>query len=81
MHFHLLKDETWYIAKGKIKFTWIDTKDGTQQSKILSVGDVVHNRRGQPHQIEAIEESIIFEVSTQHFDEDTYRVESGDKLQ
>jgi hypothetical protein len=33
---------------------------------------------GQPHQMLAIEEgSCIFEVSTQHFDSDSYRVMPG----
>ena len=25
MHFHLLKDEAWYISKGKFEFKYIDT--------------------------------------------------------
>ena len=36
---------------------------------------------GQPHQMLALEEgSCIFEVSTQHFDEDSYRIRIGDTL-
>lgn len=78
MHFHILKDETWYIAKGKVSLSWIDPKNGKQHWEILSVGDVVRNRRGQPHQVEALEDSVIFEVSTPHFDDDSYRVAPGD---
>jgi hypothetical protein len=31
-----------------------------------------------PHQLKAIDESEIFEVSTQHFDDDSYRIDKGD---
>jgi hypothetical protein len=33
---------------------------------------------GQPHQLEALTEGVIFEVSTQHFDSDSYRIWKGD---
>jgi quercetin dioxygenase-like cupin family protein len=78
MHFHLLKDETWYVAKGRLKLIFIDPANAKKMWQILQVGDVVRNLPGHPHQIEAIEDSTIFEVSTQHFDSDSYRVESGD---
>ena len=78
MHFHILKDETWYVAAGSLTLTWIDTDTGISHSEILSSGDVVRNKRGQPHQVEAIEDSVIFEVSTPHHDSDSYRVIAGD---
>jgi hypothetical protein len=31
-----------------------------------------------PHQLEAITDGEIFEISTQHFDSDSYRVQKGD---
>ena len=41
----------------------------------LEAGDVIEIERGLPHQLEALEDgSTIFEVSTEHFDEDSYRV-------
>ena len=46
----------------------------------LVVGDTVRQLPGQPHQLEAITEGTIFEVSTQHFDSDSYRVWKGDVL-
>lgn len=78
MHFHLMKDETWYVAKGKFMLHWIDTETAARHTELLSVGDVVRNRQGEPHQLEALEESTIFEVSTKHYDSDSYRVEPGD---
>ena len=78
MHFHLLKDETWYVAKGKFLLHWIDTTNANRVTEIIVEGDVIRNRIGEPHQLEALEDSTIFEVSTQHFDHDSYRVERGD---
>ena len=56
----------------------IDTENADVHEQKLKVGDVVRQRVGQPHQIEALTEGTIFEVSTQHFDEDSYRVWKGD---
>ena len=79
MHYHLLKDEAWYISKGEFKYTWIDTETATEEMAFLKEGDCVHLMPGQPHQMLALTEgATIFEVSTQHFDHDSYRVKPGD---
>ena len=78
MHYHLIKDETWYVDKGEFLYRWIDTDTAEVHEQKLKVGDVVRQRVGQPHQIIALTDGTIFEVSTQHFDEDSYRVFRGD---
>jgi mannose-6-phosphate isomerase-like protein (cupin superfamily) len=78
MHFHILKKETWFVNSGKFKFKWIDTSNADIMEEILEVGDVITNEIGEPHQIECLEEGDVFEVSTQHFDNDSYRVMKGD---
>ena len=78
MHYHLIKDETWYVDKGEFIYRWIDTETAELHEQKLKVGDVVRQRVGQPHQIMAITDGTIFEVSTQHFDDDSYRVFKGD---
>jgi quercetin dioxygenase-like cupin family protein len=78
MHYHLIKQETWYVNKGTFIYRWIDTNQGTELSTRLTVGDVVTQYPGQPHQLEALEDGEIFEVSTQHFDTDSYRIWKGD---
>jgi len=78
MHFHILKKETWFVNSGKFRFKWIDTSNADIQEEILETGDIVTNEIGEPHQIECLEEGEIFEVSTQHFDSDSYRVMKGD---
>ncbi len=78
MHYHLLKEETWYVASGRFRFLYIDTNNATIYETTLQKGDVVTNYVGQPHQIICEEEGDIFETSTQHFDSDSYRVFKGD---
>ena len=55
----------------------IDTETAEIKEEILYEGDIVRQRVGQPHQLEALTNGIVFEVSTQHFDEDSYRVLPG----
>ena len=38
MHFHLLKDEAWYISKGEFIYKWIDTEEATEQETIVREG-------------------------------------------
>ena len=78
MHYHLIKDETWYVNEGEFIYRWIDTENADIHEEKLKKGDVVRQRPGQPHQLESITSGVIFEVSTQHFDKDSYRVWKGD---
>ena len=80
MHYHLIKDETWYVDKGEVIYRWIDTESAETIEQKLKPGDVVRQRVGQPHQLIALTDGTVFEVSTQHFDEDSYRVVRGDVL-
>jgi len=78
MHFHLKKKETWYVQEGKFLLRYIDTKNATLLEKELTEGMAVEVQQGDPHQLIALTKGIIFEVSTQHFDDDSYRIEKGD---
>ena len=78
MHYHLIKDETWYLNEGEFIYRWIDTETAETIEQKLKVGDIVRQRVGQPHQLIALTDGVVFEVSTQHFDEDSYRVVKGD---
>ena len=78
MHYHMIKDETWYVNEGKFIYRWIDTDNASIIEENLVEGNIVRQRPGQPHQLEALTDGIIFEVSTQHFDDDSYRVSKGD---
>lgn len=75
MHFHKLKLETMYLAKGKML---IRTDSGDIP---LSVGEKIQIPREQKHQLVAIEDSELYEFSTQHFEWDSYRINpSPDRL-
>jgi mannose-6-phosphate isomerase-like protein (cupin superfamily) len=78
MHYHILKKETWYVQEGKFLLKYIDTSNATRHEKEISTGAIVEINRGDPHQLIALTKGIIFEVSTQHFDNDSYRIEGGD---
>jgi quercetin dioxygenase-like cupin family protein len=77
MHYHLKKKETWYVSKGTFILLWIDIVNGITYTEYLKVGDVITNERGEPHQLIAIEDAEVFEVSTKHYDDDSYRIWKG----
>lgn len=78
MHYHMIKDETWYVNSGEFIYRWIDTETAETFEQKIKTGDTVRQKPGHPHQLEAITDGEIFEVSTQHFDSDSYRVWKGD---
>jgi quercetin dioxygenase-like cupin family protein len=78
MHYHMIKDETWYVQEGEFIYRWIDTEKGQVITETLVKGDSVRQLPGQPHQLEALTDGTIYEVSTQHFDSDSYRLWLGD---
>ena len=78
MHYHMIKDETWYVQEGEFIYRWIDTETAEVIEKKLIEGDAVRQLPGQPHQLEALTDGTVFEVSTHHEDSDSYRVWKGD---
>ena len=76
LHFHN-KEESWYI-NGLFTMIYIDTTNATKKERNLFPGDVVHLYPLIPHQIIALEKGEIFEVSDQHFENDSRRIEKGD---
>jgi mannose-6-phosphate isomerase-like protein (cupin superfamily) len=78
MHYHMIKKETWYVNKGAFILHYINTDKADKYEITLLEGMTWHIPQGCPHQLEALEDSEIFEVSTQHFDDDSYRIEKGD---
>jgi mannose-6-phosphate isomerase-like protein (cupin superfamily) len=81
MHFHAVKDETWYVLSGKFIVRWIDTETAKQTECELNVGDVWRNKPLMPHQVICLEKGTIIEVSTPDSAEDNYRVLPGDSQQ
>ena len=80
MHYHMIKDESWYVQEGEFLYRWINTETAKVVEKKLFEGDTVRQLPGQPHQLIALTDGTIYEVSTQHFDSDSYRIEKGNTL-
>jgi len=80
-HYHKLKDEVLYVTKGTCRFKIHDPSvhtEGCFDTFDLKAGEAWHVKPGLIHQMTAIDGDVeIFEVSTQHFDEDSIRVEVG----
>ncbi len=78
-HYHKLKDEVFYVQSGKllVKYSNNDDYEGANQL-VLKPGDHFHVYRGLRHQMIALEDTELFEFSTQHFDSDSYRIIKGD---
>tara|TARA_R110002110_G_scaffold343486_1_gene553535 strand:+ start:1192 stop:1560 length:369 start_codon:yes stop_codon:yes gene_type:complete len=78
MHYHIKKEETWYVAKGSLELSYYDLTNATRITKTINSGTVVDIEPNIPHKLTALKDSEIIEVSTQHFEYDSYRVEPGD---
>lgn len=81
MHFHKIKDETWYVLEGKFRLRVIDTNDATVNEIDLDVGDVWRNNPLVPHQLICLQVGKIIEVSTHDSKTDNFRVMPGDSQQ
>lgn len=78
-HYHKIKDETFYVENGKVILYYGNNEDILlANTKILNPGDTFHIPTGLIHRLEALENSRIFEFSTEHFDNDSYRILKGD---
>ena len=78
-HYHTLKDETFYLQEGKILLKYSEDDDIDKAKEIvLNRGDKFHIYRGLRHQMFALEDTDLFEFSTQHFEHDSNRVIPGD---
>ena len=67
IHHHKIKDETFYIESGKVLMEYEDAP-----FKMLP-GDSLRILPGVRHRFTGLEDSVIFEFSTQHFESDSYR--------
>ena len=78
-HYHKLKDETFYLQEGKLLVKYSDNDNLDEANEvILERGDKFHVYRGLRHQMFAMEDTDMFEFSTQHFDSDSHRIVKGD---
>jgi len=79
LHYHERKKETFYLQSGKLECTFyhLDHPE-IKNTVILEAGDSKKIPRRLVHQMIALEDTVLFEFSTQHFDEDSIRLQKGD---
>lgn len=77
-HYHIVKDETWYVLEGNLELRHYNLANADRLVKKLGPGDVVHIPPSTPHQLVALTAATVIEVSTQHDEADSYRIGKGD---
>jgi mannose-6-phosphate isomerase-like protein (cupin superfamily) len=78
-HFHKIKTETFYLEQGLVRIIFSKSDNIESASEVvLKSGMSFHVPVGLRHQIIAVDDSRLFEFSTQHFESDSYRIVLGD---
>lgn len=78
-HYHKVKNEHFYVQSGKILLRYSKTDDYEHATKLVMVpGNVFYVPSYLRHQMEALEDTELFEFSTYHMEEDSYRIIKGD---
>jgi mannose-6-phosphate isomerase-like protein (cupin superfamily) len=79
LHYHRLKTETFYLRSGRLLLRLKEHAEAEVVEELeLLPGDCMDVSPGLVHQMEALEDSELFEFSTQHFESDSHRLIRGD---
>lgn len=79
LHFHKVKDETWYVLSGEFILTTHNLSNCISDSMPFVRGDCFHVPPMLPHRLECTSErGVIVEVSTPDDPCDNYRIAPGD---
>lgn len=68
LQYHKVKDESWLVREGRALLE-VGTSAETLQSSEIVVGDAFRFRPGTVHRVTAIEDTLVFEVSTPELDD------------
>jgi len=74
IHYHKLKDETFYVQSGKV---YLELEN---EIIIMNPGDSKRVLPNQKHRFSGLEDSVIFEFSTTHLESDSYRDTKSGKI-
>ncbi len=77
LQFHREKEESWYIQSGRARVELGDAGDPVLKEEVVAAPTFFHFLPGTVHRISAIEDTLVYEVSTPQLDdvvrlEDTY---------
>lgn len=90
-HYHKLKEETFTVIAGRILIICADQEEATTIAvgdvasdvamiqKVLYPGQAWNILPGCVHQFYGIDDAVVFESSTEHFDSDSYRLSADFK--
>ena len=79
LHYHRLKTESFYLRTGRLRVRVKESSDSRAINEFeLEAGQCIDIPIGFVHQMEALEDSELYEFSTQHFDSDSHRLVAGD---
>ena len=68
LQYHRLKNEMQYLFSGSLLVRY-DDGHGKLTERVVEPGETVHFEPGVVHQEEALEDCVVFEVSTPHFND------------
>ena len=74
LHCHKIKDETFYILEGEVLM------EVDRMMKKMKPGESVHIMPRVYHRFTGLQDSKIIEISTQHFENDSYRLVGSGKV-
>ncbi len=80
LHFHILKHETFYVVSGVFALDMVDQYTAKRRVVSLAIGDWQVVPPGIPHRLRCATQhgGTVLEASTQHLEDDSYRIEPGD---
>ena len=76
LQFHREKEESWYMQSGRAKVELGDAGDPVLKEEVVAAPAFFHFVPGTVHRISAIEDTLVYEVSTPHLD-DIVRLEDN----
>jgi len=79
-HFHLIKEENFYVKKGRVKYFQIEPYTREVEFCTLEEGETFFVKKGAVHSLLALEDSEIIETSTYHRDSDSHRTHKNSEI-
>ncbi len=69
LQFHNEKDESWYVHEGRAELELGAAGETLFDTEIVSPGMAFRLRPGTVHRLQALEDTLVLEVSTPHLDD------------
>lgn len=67
-HYHLYKDETFYVIKGRMRGICLDLDTKVREEMVMEKGDKVHIQPRCAHIFYGLEETLVVEYSSKKYD-------------